>query len=293
MRSRSGSSSSARRSVCSDSETWTRSSGAGPVGGQQVAERGVLALAQRAVERRDRARGVAQRVQLLERDLRLGGDLGVGRRPVELGGQRVLGARDLALVAHEVDRQLDRAGLGVHPALDRLADPPGRVGREAVAAAPVELLDGADQAEDALLDQVEQRQLGALVLLGDRDDQPQVGVDHPVLGVEVAALDALGELDLLVGRQQPVAADLVEEELQRVGGDAGERGVVDRRGLGLAAAVVAQVDPAGLELLVELADVVVLELERLGQLVDLAEVDAPALLASIEERRDRAARWRR
>ena len=136
----------------------------------------------------------------------------------------------LRCVAHEVDRQLDRARLGVHPALDGLADPPRRVGGEAVAAAPVELLDRADQAEDALLDQVEQRQLGALVLLGDRDDEAQVRVDHAVLGGEVAALDPLGEVDLLVGREQPVAADLVEEQLQRVGRDGRERGVVDRRG---------------------------------------------------------------
>ena len=103
----------------------------------------------------------------------------------------------------------------------------------------------------------------------------------------------LGELDLLVGRQQPVAADLVEEQLQRVGGRAGERHVVDRRRLGLAAAVVAQVDPAGLELLVEPPDVVVLELERLSQLVDLGEVEASVLLASIEERCDRACPWLR
>ena len=100
----------------------------------------------------------------------------------------------------------------------------------------------------------------------------------------------LGELDLLVRRQQPVAADLVEEQLQRVGRGAGERGVVDRRRLGLAAAVVAQVDPAGLELLVEPADVVVLELERLGELVDLGEIEASVLLAPVDERRDRAAR---
>ena len=128
-----------------------------------------------------------------------------------------------------VDREPDRARLGVHPALDRLADPPGRVGREAVALAPVELLDGADQAEDALLDQVEQRELGALVLLRDRDDQAQVRVDHPLLGLEVAALDPLGEVDLLGRREQPVAADLVEEELQRVGRRRRELGVVERR----------------------------------------------------------------
>ena len=50
------------------------------VGRQQVAERGVLLLAERPVERRDRARGVAQRVQLLDREVGLGGQLGVGRR---------------------------------------------------------------------------------------------------------------------------------------------------------------------------------------------------------------------
>ena len=81
-----------------------------------------------------------------------------------------------------------------------------------------------------------------------------------------------------------MAADLVEEELQRVGRRRGERGVVDRRGLRVAAAVVAQVDPAGLDLLVEPADVVVLELERLGELVDLGEIEATGLLTPVDER---------
>ena len=269
---------------------WTSSSGAGRVGGQQVAERGVVLLAERAVERRHGARGVAQRVQVVERDLRLGGDLGVGRRAVELDRQRVLGARDLALRADEVDRQLDRARLGVHPALDGLADPPRRVGGEAVAAAPVELLDRADQAEDALLDQVEQRQLGALVLLGDRDDQAQVRVDHALLGLEVAALDPAREVDLLVGRQQPVAADLVQEQLQRVGRDVRERGVVDRGDRRrLAPAVVAQLDPARVELLVQPAEVRLLEVERLRELVDLAELQAAAILAAVDQRSESAA----
>jgi hypothetical protein len=81
-----------------------------------------------------------------------------------------------------------------------------------------------------------------------------------------------------------VAADLVEEELQRVGGRGGERDVVERRGLGLAPAVVAQVDPARLDLLVEPADVVVVELERLRQLVDLGQRQAAGHLAPVDER---------
>ena len=59
----------------------------------------------------------------------------------------------------------------VERARDRLADPPGRVGRELEPAPPVELLDRPDQAQRALLDQVEERQALIAVVLGDRDDQ--------------------------------------------------------------------------------------------------------------------------
>jgi hypothetical protein len=45
----------------------------------------------------------------------------------------------------------------------------------------------------------------ALVPPGDGDDKAQVGIDEPVLGHEVTALDALGQLDLL-GRLQQLEA---------------------------------------------------------------------------------------
>jgi hypothetical protein len=89
-------------------------------------------------------------------------------------------------------------------------------GRELVALAVVELLDRADQAERALLDQVEEAQAAAEVRLGDRDDQPQVGLDHLGLRAHVAALDPLGQVDLLVGGQQRHLADLAQVEPQRV-----------------------------------------------------------------------------
>ena len=47
----------------------------------------------------------------------------------------------------------------------------------------VEALDGPEQAEVALLDQVLQRQALADVAAGDVDDQAQVGPDHPVAGL--------------------------------------------------------------------------------------------------------------
>ena len=74
----------------------------------------------------------------------------------------------------DVHRQADRAALVGERARDRLADPPRRVRRELVAQLVVELLDRADQAEVALLDQVEQRHAGLRVVARDRHDEPQV-----------------------------------------------------------------------------------------------------------------------
>ena len=78
---------------------------------------------------------------------------------------------------------------------DRLADPPGGIGGELEALAPVELLDGVDQAEVALLDQVGEGQARPLVLAGHRHDQPQVGVDELGRGV-LAGGDGLAQVAL-------------------------------------------------------------------------------------------------
>jgi hypothetical protein len=74
---------------------------------------------------------------------------------------------------------------------DRLADPPRRVGRELVAAAVLELVDRLHQADVAFLNQVEELQAAVGVLLGDRDDEPEVGFDQlllRLLGLRLAAL---------------------------------------------------------------------------------------------------------
>ena len=69
------------------------------------------------------------------------------------------------------------------PARDRLADPPRRVRRELEALAPVELRDRVDQAEVALLDEIEEGKTRRLVALGDRHDEPQVRLHERALGV--------------------------------------------------------------------------------------------------------------
>ena len=73
------------------------------------------------------------------------------------------------------------------------------------------------QAEHAVLDEVEERQAVPLVALRDRDDEAEVGGDQQVERLAVAALGAACELGLLPGGKQRVPADVVEEELERVG----------------------------------------------------------------------------
>jgi hypothetical protein len=116
----------------------------------------------------------------------------------------------------DVRRDADRPRLPGHRALNRLTDPPGGVGRELEALPPVELLDRAVQPDHAVLDQVAERHAVAAVLLGDVDDEAEVRVDHPLLRSAIAPLDALSERDFLRRGEQRVAADLVQEELERI-----------------------------------------------------------------------------
>src|ERR671914_319804 len=256
---------------------------------EQVAELGVALLSHRPLEARDRAHHLARLVQLLDRELGGRGYLLVGRRTPVLRRQVAFHAGDLALALADVDRDPDGAPLVREATLDRLPDPEGGVGRELVSPAPVELLGRPDQAQDALLDQVEQCELVALVLLGERDDEAQVRVDHALLGLEVAALDSLRQLDLLLGREQRVAAHVAQEELQRVARHDHELVVVvGRAGRGAVAAVVLYLDPARLHPLVERLGLVVGQLELLCELQELGQVHAAPLLAAFHERLDSA-----
>ena len=93
-----------------------------------------------------------------------------------------LDAGELVDDLDHVHRDADGAGLVGHGAGDRLADPPRRVGRELVALGVVELLDRTDQAEVALLDEVEEEHAATGVALGQRDHEAQVGLEQVVLG---------------------------------------------------------------------------------------------------------------
>src|SRR5699024_3167940 len=112
---------------------------------------------------------------------------------------------------------------------DGLTDPPRGVGRELVALRVVELLDGTDQTEVALLDEIKESHATTGVALGQRHHEAEVRLKEVIFGADAvtfdplvvatlcggellaplghprhvpggveAGLDALGELDLLL-----------------------------------------------------------------------------------------------
>src|SRR4051794_39501779 len=154
----------------------------GPLVGDELPELGLLFIADRLLQRDGCLRRTLDRIDFLRVDTgRLGNLLG-GRLTAKLGHELALGAADLVQLFDDVDRDADRARLVGKRTRNRLADPPGRVGGELETLAVVELLRGPDEAERAFLDEVEERQALVAVVLGDRDDQSEVGLDHLLLG---------------------------------------------------------------------------------------------------------------
>jgi hypothetical protein len=163
---------------------------------------------------------------------------------------------------------------------DRLSDPPRRVRRELEALAVIELLRGADEADGALLDEIQERQALVPVLLRDRDDEAKIRLDHLLLRAVVAALDALRQLDLLRGREQVDLADVLQEELQRVGRHL-------TRLLRLLLVVVGlghDLDLKLLESVVEVVDLARLEVELVQGDRNLVGAQMPGFLACLQQR---------
>ena len=273
--------------------------GLGLLVGDELAELGLLLVADRLLQRDRGLGGALDRVDLLGIDPGHLGDLLRGGLAAQLGDQLALGAADLVQLLDHVDRDADRPRLVGERTGDRLADPPGRVGGELEPLAVVELLRRADQAQRPLLDQVEEGQALVPVVFRDRDDQAQVRLDHFLLRVEVAALDPFGEFDLLLGGQQADFADVLEEQLQGVRGHV--RFQVERLFLAAPAFfagvgghrfrgrflgrvhVLDKLDPRLLEVPVEVLDVGLVEIDLGHRRGDVAEGQHAELLPAVDE----------
>src|SRR5262249_20282153 len=121
--------------------------------GEEIAELAFVVRADGLVERDGRMRRAESFVDVLHRQARSLGERFLRRLAPELGLETACRARQLLLAVDDVHGNANRACVIRNCPLHRLPDPPGRVGRELEAAAPVELLDGAVQPERSLLDQ--------------------------------------------------------------------------------------------------------------------------------------------
>ncbi len=107
-------------------------------------------------------------------------------------------------------RNPDGSGLVGDGTGDGLPDPPGGICREFVSLCPVKLVHRPDQACVALLDQIQDVQTPAGILLGDGNHQPEVGFRQLVLGRLIPLGDPLGKLHFFLGAQQLHLADFLQ-----------------------------------------------------------------------------------
>ena len=148
----------------------------------EVAQVGVVIVANRSLHG-DRLFGdLHDLADLVFRDLHPGRQhAGIGLKAELL---QMLPADTVHLVdgLDHVHRNADGAGLIGNRAGDGLANPPGGIGGELVAAAVLKFVNRFHQADVALLDQVEKLQTAVGVFFSNRDDQAQVGLDHFFFG---------------------------------------------------------------------------------------------------------------
>ena len=221
----------------------------------EVTELGVAVLAERRVQRNRLATILLNLHDLLGGHVEFLRQFLGGRFATQVLEHLALDTRKLVDDLDHVHRDADRTRLVRHRAGDRLTNPPGGVGRELVALRVVELFDGADEAQVAFLDQVQELHTAAGVALGQRHNESKVRLEQVVLrlltvlseevqlatlaaghlvslvlqlvlGVE-AGFDTPGEVHFLLRIQQRDLTDLLEVVLHRVSRCTGNRHLLD------------------------------------------------------------------
>src|SRR5260370_38482201 len=154
------------------------------------------------------------------------GDLCWCRLAADLAVQLPAHSYDLVECCRDLRRNGDGAGVVADRTADRLADPPGGVGPELIAALILELVYRFDQADVAFLDEIEELQAAIGVFLRNRDDQAQVGLDHFRFG--------LVGLTLALLHPASNSADLADVETS-LAGDSMDLRSISRDALGIPA----------------------------------------------------------
>jgi hypothetical protein len=147
----------------------------------EIAQVRIFLFPDRRLQRNRLLRNLQDLAHLGHRNVHALGDLFTGRLATELLHQLAARPHQLIDRLDHVHRDADGARLIGNRAGDGLADPPSRVGRKLVAAAPFELVHGLHQANVALLDQIQELQAAVGIFLRDRHDEAQVGLNQFLL----------------------------------------------------------------------------------------------------------------
>src|SRR5208337_3325642 len=124
--------------------------------------------------------------------------------------QLAAGAHQFVDGLDHVHGNTDGARLIGNSAGDGLADPPGRIGRKLVAAAPLELVHGLHQADIAFLNEVQKLQPAIGVFLGDGNNESQVRFNQFLLGLFRFRFAALNDSERALQFGQPNLAGLLD-----------------------------------------------------------------------------------
>ena len=184
---------------------------------QRLAEFALVALLRRrrVAQRHVAARHELERLRFGRRDVEVGRDLLRRRRVIESRGEVGEFASEPAGHRGELGRQRERATLAGQRVHDGLSNPPHRVGDELDVAGRIEPARRLEQAEVALVDQVEEADTELAVPLRVGDDEAEVGFDEALERLlVVVALDADGEFVLLGGCQARDLRNLLQVRLQ-------------------------------------------------------------------------------
>ncbi len=167
--------------------------GVGPVNGgvgEEVAQGRGLAVAHDLVEGDGGGQGRDERVHAGAGEARRGGQFGGGGRMAQGGVQGVGLAGEAGTLHLHVIGDVGERDLLDEGAPKGLFDPPDGVGGELVAARGVEEIDGAQEADSALLHEVIEGEAAVLVAPGEGDDEALIGGDEGGAG-RVAGAEGL------------------------------------------------------------------------------------------------------
>ena len=148
----------------------------------EITEMRVFFLADGHLERDGLLCNLFGLAHFLDGDVHALGDFFGRRLAAELLNQLALGADELVDGLDHVHGDANGAALIGDGAGDSLANPPSCIGGEFVAAAPVEFVNAAHQADVAFLNQIEEMHAVIGVFLGDGDNQAKIRLGEFLFG---------------------------------------------------------------------------------------------------------------